>query len=296
MMKRILFLSFPFYLNDELKNAVLALLTGVFVVVFLFIYTPFSAFNEGQTTQQVWISGIITFGVLLLNLLLFPKLFPVLFELSNWNVLKYIIFNVWLFFSIGLANTYINLQFFCAAKPVFEVVFYTNMQVVFIGIFPLFFVTFLVRNQMLAENLRNALEINKKIALIKSQLNSAEKESEIIIQTETSESLSLRLNDFFFAEAQDNYSLLFYKEKNTPTKKLLRLTLKNLESQFNNQFIIRCHRSYLVNVKAILKISGNANGYKLAVQDNQVEIPVSRSRGKEIIRQIQEIKDLLDIL
>lgn len=293
-MKKIFLLSFPFYFNDESKNALLALCTSLFIVVFIFIYAPFSAFNEGQTAAQVWFAGIITLCVLLISLLIIPRLFPVIFEVSEWNILKYILFNLWLFLSIGFANTYFNLQFFCSNKPLFEVVFYTNLQVVFIGIFPLFFVTFLVRNQMLAENLRNALEVNKKIEAIKS--HDVQKESEITILTETTETLSLKLNDFLFAEAQDNYSLLFYKQKNSCSKKLLRLPLKNLESQLNNHFIIRCHRSFLVNVNAILKINGNANGYKLIVQDNEVEIPVSRSRGKEIIRQIQEIKDLLDIL
>lgn len=293
-MKKLLFLSFPFYLNDEAKNAFLVLLTSSFVVIFLFIYTPFRAFNEEQTTLQIWVAGLITLGILLIHLLLIPKLFPILFEPAVWTVLKYILFNTWLLFIIGLTNTFVNLLFFCSGKPIFEVVFYTNIQVVLIGIFPLFFVTFLVRNQMLAENLRNALMANQKIEAI--QTFNTEKDSEIIIQTETNETLSLKLNDFIFAEAQNNYAMVYYYHKKSLSKKLLRLTLKNLETQFNNQFFIRCHRSYLVNVKAIHKIKGNANGYKLIMQDNAVEIPVSRAKGKEIIHQIQEIKDVLDIL
>jgi hypothetical protein len=293
-MKKLLFLPFPFYFNDELKNILLSFITSLFVIVFLFIYEPFRVFNEGQTAQQVWLAGLITFSILLLNILLIPRVLPTIFEPSEWNVWKYILFNFWLLLSIGLANTLVNLLFFCTRKPVFEVVLYTNLQVVLIGIFPLFFVTFLVRNQMLAENLKNALAANKKIEAIQAFDN--EKDSEIIIQTETNETLSLKLNDFVFAEAQNNYTMIYYYHKKTFSKKLLRLTLKNLENQFHNQFFIRCHRSYLVNVKAIHKIKGNANGYKLMMLDNLPEIPVSRAKGKEIIKQIQEIKDVLDIL
>jgi hypothetical protein len=291
-MRKLLYLSFPFYLNDEFKNVLLVVFTSIFVIIFLFIYEPFQVFNVGQTPTQVWVAGLITLGVLLIHLHLLPKLFPVLFEPADWTILKYILFNAWLLLCIGLTNTMVNLLFFCSAKPVFEIVFYTNLQVVLIGIFPLFFVTFLVRNQMLAENLRNALLANQKIEAI--QTFDTEKDSEITLQTETSETLFLKLNDFIFAEAQNNYAMVYFYHKKSFTKRLLRLTLKNLETQFNNQFFIRCHRSYLVNVKAIHKIKGN--GYKLIMQDNPVEIPVSRAKGKEIIQQIQEIKDVLDIL
>jgi LytTr DNA-binding domain len=293
-MMNVLLLPFPFYFNDDLKNALLAVFTSLFVVGFIFVYTPFNAFNAGQTAAQVWASGFITLGILWLNLIILPKLLPRLFEVSEWNVMKYLLFNVWLFLSIGIANTLLNIRFFCTAKPIFDVVLYTNLQVVFIGIFPLFFVTFLLRNRMLAENLKNALMANQKIEAIKSYQQV--KEKEIHIQTETTETLSLELSDFLYAEAQNNYSLIFYKQKEATTKRLLRVTLKNLESQLNNQFIIRCHRSYLVNISAITRISGNANGYKLKVQDREEAIPVSRSKGREIIQQIREIKDVLDIL
>jgi DNA-binding LytR/AlgR family response regulator len=46
--------------------------------------------------------------------------------------------------------------------------------------------------------------------------------------------------------------------------------------------IIRCHRSYIVNLENIENISGNLQGYQLNFKQYTEQVPVSRSYTKKI--------------
>ncbi len=48
------------------------------------------------------------------------------------------------------------------------------------------------------------------------------------------------------------------------------MNLKNVERQLNNDFTIRCHRSFIVNINVIDTIAGNTNGYKLSIAGGQL--------------------------
>ena len=91
--------------------------------------------------------------------------------------------------------------------------------------------------------------------------------------------LELKPDSLRYAEAMQNYVTLVFVQNNELQKEVVRSTIASIEAQFANSSIIRCHRSYLVNVDAIEQVSGNAQGLKLQLHDVPgQEIPVSRSR------------------
>jgi DNA-binding LytR/AlgR family response regulator len=71
-------------------------------------------------------------------------------------------------------------------------------------------------------------------------------------------------------------------------EKLLRATLKNIESQIADNDIVRCHRSFIINTKVEFSILGNSNGYHLKSSLFSDTIPISRSLGKEIVDKIKK--------
>ncbi len=79
--------------------------------------------------------------------------------------------------------------------------------------------------------------------------------------------------DVLYAKADDNYTHLHTSEK----RYVLSATLKKTEEQFQGHGFIRCHRSYLVNLKKIERLGGNF------VQIEGEEIPVSESLRKNIV-------------
>jgi DNA-binding LytR/AlgR family response regulator len=119
--------------------------------------------------------------------------------------------------------------------------------------------------------------------------------NQVTLYSDTSESLTFNLPDLLFIEADDNYSTIIWKEAGVLQKKLLRVNLKNVESQLNNSFTLRCHRSYIVNVNAISAISGNTNGYKLKINGSDFSIPVSRPKGRQVMEKISQLRNIMEL-
>lgn len=293
-MRKILEQPFPFFLNDDRKNTILVMVTSLFVSLFLIIYTPFGEYNNSFFTNLLW--GVFCFILLYINLIILPRLFPSILDFSHWTLFKYIVFGIWLFVISGIVFSIINSAVFCTQMSLWETFVKTQKEVVLTGIIPLVIVTLLAKNNLLKQNLSDALEANKKLKEIRELKEKTQEHEKATIHTDTTETFNFSLTDLAFIVARDNYSEVFWNENNRISKKLLRVTLKNIESQLTNQFIVRCHRSYLVNIKAISSITGNTNGYKLQIRNSEIEIPVSRSKGKEIISHINKIRDLMDII
>ena len=71
-------------------------------------------------------------------------------------------------------------------------------------------------------------------------------------------------------------------------KQILRSSLKRIEIQNPYNYIVRSHRAYIVNLKWIHKIEGNAAGYKLHLKDTEITVPVSRNYGPEVIKKLKQ--------
>lgn len=286
---------FPFFLNDNGKNTILILVTSTFVVFFLALYTPFDNPNNNPTANIGW--GVFCFVALYANLILLPKVFPNVFELTRWTLLKYILFNVWLLLSIGVLFTVINSLLYHCDMSYVALFLKTQREVVLTGLLPLIVVTVLAKNNLLKQNLADAVETNKTLHEIEDIREKPKlQDNKITLSTDTSETFSLKLTELVYAAAVDNYTEIYWRSEGKVAVKLLRATLKNIEAQLHNQFMVRCHRSYLINVQEIESISGNTNGYKLKMKNTETEIPVSRTKGKEIIAHINQIRDLMNIM
>ncbi len=90
--------------------------------------------------------------------------------------------------------------------------------------------------------------------------------------------ITLKLDDILYLKGADNYVSIFYRNKNTVSKFLLRNTIKNLEDQIKELPITRCHRSYMVNFEKI-KVIRREKGIHLLEMDTDtpIEVPLSKT-------------------
>jgi LytTr DNA-binding domain len=86
-----------------------------------------------------------------------------------------------------------------------------------------------------------------------------------------------------YIEADDNYVTVVFQENQKIRKELLRNSLGRIESQITASYIRRCHRSYMVNLHKVYRVSGNAQGYKLHLWQVTEPLPVSRGYAKQVI-------------
>lgn len=102
-----------------------------------------------------------------------------------------------------------------------------------------------------------------------------------------SDNIRILISEVVFIKSADNYVEVGYLEGGEFKKKMIRNSLKNIETQlkeFNN--FIRTHRSSIVNMQYIAKLNKNFNTYWLTLDETREIIPVSR-------QYLMAVKDLL---
>lgn len=294
-LKDLLNAPFPFYLNDDRKNAVLVVAISGFVTLFLYLFKTESELPFANELE--WLHGLITLAVLSFNILVLPRLLPAWMDPVAWNVWKYIVLNLVHLLLIWILATIIEKIFFCPAEMAWTTIaLHASKQVLIKGIIPITLTTLFLRARLLQQNLEEAIRTNQELQKIQSlKRESVRGANPVTLYSDTSESLTLNLPDLLYIEADDNYATVVWREQEVLQKKLLRVNLKNLESQLNNSFMLRCHRSYIVNINAIGAISGNTNGYKLKINGSDFSIPVSRPKGREVMEKISQLRNMMEL-
>ena len=75
---------------------------------------------------------------------------------------------------------------------------------------------------------------------------------------------------------------MHWRDESETQKELLRITLLNLLQRVDSdENIVRCHKSYVVNLDKVAKVHGNARSLMLELKGLDFEIPVSRSFPRE---------------
>ena len=91
-------------------------------------------------------------------------------------------------------------------------------------------------------------------------------------------------------ESQDNYIKIFYENNGKLLSYMLRSRTKTIEENLADTSMVRCHRSYMVNVMKINHIrKGGKARYIVLSHDDIKPIPVSKSYFKNLISKIDKM-------
>ena len=104
--------------------------------------------------------------------------------------------------------------------------------------------------------------------------------------------LSVSENAILYMESQDNYVQIFYEMDGKLQSSLLRVSTQKLEEQLAGTSLVRCHRSYIVNIDRI-KLFKDKHGYATIILEgyDSIHIPVSKSYYKTIFNIISGKED-----
>ncbi len=102
------------------------------------------------------------------------------------------------------------------------------------------------------------------------------------------DTLSVAAAEVLYLEAADNYCTVVYGRPGAaPTRALLRASLSRLAGQATEQGatrLVRVHRSYLVSLDRVARVSGNAQGYRLHLAAAEVDaVPVGRTYAEAVL-------------
>jgi DNA-binding LytR/AlgR family response regulator len=101
--------------------------------------------------------------------------------------------------------------------------------------------------------------------------------------------LTINADSLYYMESQDNYIKIFYENNGKLLSYMLRSRTKTIEENLADTSMVRCHRSYMVNVMKINHIrKGGKARYIVLSNDDIKPIPVSKSYFKTLIAKIDK--------
>ncbi len=290
-MFKILRQPYPFGEKSNLRLLIQSIGEGTFIALFLILFQPLGV-SEWHDPNKFWYLtcyGLITaLCGLVLRLVIF-KSFPKYYSEATWNVGKEILSILLLILMITVVNMFFS-RFAFNLNISLKSFFWMLIGVMIIGIFPATFgvmLNYIIQLKKYAQPIvlqhhTSEIDLNQQ----NHEDNSPIKEPirlKLIAENEK-DSIELTSDALYFIESSDNYSTIYYEKQGKLQKELLRSSLTRLEGQIASENIVRCHRSFIVNLDKVEKVTGNAQGYKLHLVAPELLVPVARKYTEVVER------------
>jgi len=271
-MARFITEPYPFYYRGKTIWHIASLLF-IMTLFFGFIFEPFEVYIPEHKMDYFWISLIHALTPVIVIILL-STLSRTQKTEETWTILKEILLVASFLLLVGIGQFLIRDIIYDNPNNWSWRYLYEEIRNTFLV--GSLFATLLISlnfNRLNAKNKKHATALNSTNEKIKSSNHST-----VFIKTQVkSDDFELDVNNMLFAKADGNYiELYLINEKDNKVVK--RSTIKDLEEALKSyQSIIKTHRSYLVNLYHVKNITGNAQGYKLQLNQCNEKVPVSRS-------------------
>ncbi|MDW3196544.1 MAG: LytTR family DNA-binding domain-containing protein [Cytophagales bacterium] len=272
-------LQYPFEETfEEKRNTILILSASAGLVLILLQPFGFSITDQSFQFLAVIVIGAITMGV---NFIVLPTLFPTLFKDSHWSIVKALIFLSYNFLIIGFwyhlyQVVFVEENIFLMASP--EQLVSGISKVVAIGLVASGFLVLIRYNILTRRHLQIAQELNDWSREIVEQPHKLGNSSAVRLALEGKEIL-LNSDDLLWISAEGNYISL--KVRGQSKNLLYRATMKQMEAALVEfPAFFRCHRSFVINLKAISSLKGNSQGLFVHIDKQPEKIPVARPKIK----------------
>ncbi|WP_288374742.1 LytTR family DNA-binding domain-containing protein [uncultured Chryseobacterium sp.] len=273
------FASYPYPKSESFKEILISSLgAGIAVYLFLIIFQPFGTENFQHPYK---------FLLLFPYCIIFGTAFfisnSIASRFSNWNIGTELLKIISILFLGSVLSYFYNSLFLSHVKLDLGNYFYMFLYSLAVGI-PISTIYILSRYIYL----KNIHE--KKAHDISQQLTASVSEQRQNLLKISAQNIELTMDekDFLCVQSMENYCTFYFLEENSVKKVLIRISLSNALQQIETDSVKKCHRSYIVNLRKVKDLKGNAQGYKLILPEIDFEIPVSRSFIPSIIPQLQQ--------
>jgi hypothetical protein len=285
-----------FSLKDVWSNGLIA----CFVSLFLIVFQPFEI-SIWKTDYKIL--KLVGFGcVCFICTLLFRLISQLLLQKhkpeETWTVWKEICALTLVIVCIAFGNlcysNFIKISYFGFKELLFALIA-TSL----LAFFPIVANITLKYNRFLILNKKDAQLMQAEVISFQNRVEDHTKEYVeptknellILIAENDKDKIELKSEELLYIESADNYSNIVFYKNHKVNKQLLRGSLKRLESQIKVSFIVRCHRSYMVNLRQIEHVNGNAQGYRIDFKNELNDtIPVSRNYSKILFERLKSLK------
>ena len=279
--------AIPEYLIRKGNTVRLIIFTALFALIFINVYAPFGA------DSYLDLSGIRLFlyssFVILTGMLVVVISRVTMYLYSRKKILNYWQYILWVIAEIMvMAFVYsIYVKFILADERDFMIIFNASIKNTSLIILLPYTILWLFFSWQ--DNATRLHELEEK------EFTVAKPSGGMIPFRDEKGTLrlSVQLEDLLYLEAADNYVLIHYLQRNKLQRFMVRNSMKNYEEQFNESNIIRCHRSYMVNLEKVEVIRKEKDGLPLELEtDPPISLLVSKTYVKKVMEIFSKISPL----
>lgn len=262
----------------------LSIILGLFLYLFLIAFLPFGISNYNPDHQYTleFLAEISIFGwvVVLFSLVNEFGIRPLVFRKATakyvvlWSAWTCIFLSQVIFLTYNFVGGWHDFHFSSALGFVF--------QVTAVLVFPLTGTFFWVHHQDLRRRLGKVLKkINEEVDPEQLLTFAGQGSGDRVV---------LRLADFLYARSQDNYVELHFLRSGKVDHLLIRTTLTGLADSLASDAVVRCHRSYLVNLYQVCAVHGGGNDIRLQLRNLDDPLPVSKTFNSDIMHALKKVR------
>ncbi len=263
---------------NSIRGFIISLLVGLFVAIVAVGVQPFGLadFTNDAKTLYLIGFGIVAFVGMLVAKFVLPSILSNFYNDQQWTVGRQIVHLSATILIVGtlimLYSNYFNIT---------ALTFVDILKTVAVCILPIAITTFIQQKlfhnkfSTTAENINSSLEsINPPVS---KQL------FPVMVFGESGQKLSLIPNQLIYAETSKDSTDFYWQSLMGVEKTTVQTPLAQVEKELaaHPQFV-RLHRNFVINMRGIHKVEGNARGYRLRIARTKHEIPVSWKFHKKL--------------
>lgn len=274
---------------EKRNQIIMVLYVSIFAIIFINIFTPFDSkkwVDNNPTQYFAWSSVLVLLGMVVVAISRVIMYRKSRHPEHNITILVYVI---WVFVELILLSGVFTLFALIIRKHLnittvedpLSVFLDAMRNTAFIIFIPYFICVLYFSYRERTAKLRALMGEN--VGFKSSNLISI-RDSRGVLQ------LSVAKENLLYIESADNYICIWYQKNEMLKKQLLRITMKDISEQLADTNVVRCHRSYMVNLDLVKVMRREKENLFLELGvPGLKEIPISKTYGENVLRRLVPI-------
>ncbi len=279
----------PSFIYQKKNQITMVLLVPLYALAFILVYRPFNIENLNEQVLP-WLNEIIdpnlkgtllSLVVVLIGMAVAAISRVIMTAYTKKHAISYIGYIIWVALEIVIMTLIYTIVSVLLKEQANIVSEFRNTltKTILILLIPyvMMYIYFIWQ-----ERVRELKSIRKRL---EEDENALQKAYIQIFDEKGKLQLSVRREHLIVIESADNYVCVWYLNGETTKKVMVRTTLKQVAEQLSNTNILRCHRSYMINLDRVRVLRREKEGIfvEFGIEDIP-DIPISKTYSESITR------------
>lgn len=277
----------PSFIYKKKNQITMVLFVPLFALAFILIYQPLD-FNQLDEKVLPWLNispnlknHILSFGIVLIGMAVAAISRVIMTAYTKRRAISYQTYIIWVACEIvimTLIYTIVSVITSDVEDPT-SIFYNTLIKTILILLIP-YVITYIYF--IWQERVKELKTIRKRL---EEDENILQKAYIQIFDEKGKMQLSVRREHLLVIESADNYVCVWYMNGEVIRKVMVRTTLKQVAEQLQESNILRCHRSYIINLDCVRVLRREKEGIFVEFGiEGLPDIPISKTYAENITR------------